>query len=275
MMNIFDSSWFPAGMVQIGADLDELHAAKRTETRWAKLDENVIPRVARHAAKRLIAALRNSQLGGTLIFIPPDQGDEILHTYISMKYVVDGDEYRTKFISLMLAMINHLSFPEASTCEEWDIADVSLRSKNTTIAEIDEEILDLARLIAALASVNGVVVLTKRLELVGFGGEISPDLPNVPVVARACDLEGESRVMEPVASAESRYSAAYRLCNELRNVLAVAVSTDENLRFIRWHAGVVTYWEHAAVAPEPLSCEVPPDCDSPPSPPLQDLGAIG
>jgi hypothetical protein len=39
---------------------------------------------------------------------------------------------------------------------------------------------------------------------------------------------------------------AYRLCHAVRDALALVVSQDGDLRFIRWHDDGVTYWEQVA-----------------------------
>ena len=55
------------------------------------------------------------------------------------------------------------------------------------IALLDEAIFDLAYFIASLSAVDGAVVLTKRSELLGFGGFILGDIDEVQAVARALD----------------------------------------------------------------------------------------
>jgi hypothetical protein len=50
--------------------------------------------------------------------------------------------------------------------------------------------------------------------------------------------------------------------------LAVVSSQDGNIRFIRWHDGMVTYWDHEPPAPEPLFCDAMADSGSLPVPPL-------
>lgn len=258
MMDILESSWFSAGIVQGRADL--LGGTRNySKSHLSKVEENFIPFVALHAAKRLIAALGASGHEGTLIFVPADLENEILHTYISVKYLVGGDGYRRRFATLIQEMADCLAFLGAQVIRQQTAPDACMGSYGPTLAEIDEKILDLSRLIAGLAAVKGAVIMTKSLELIGFGGEISADLPRVFVVARACDMEGKDRIPEAPAGAGMRYQAAYRLCNGIRNILAVAASEDGNIRFIRWHDGMVTYWDHESPAPEPLFCNAVAD----------------
>jgi hypothetical protein len=90
----------------------------------------------------------------------------------------------------------------------------------------------MAYLVAGCAEVDGAVVLTKRFELLGFGGEISGELPGVVTVRRALDLEGVHAEEEFTESVGTRHRSAYRLCLALPNTLAIVVSQDGTVRFV-------------------------------------------
>ena len=49
----------------------------------------------------------------------------------------------------------------------------------------------MSRVIADLAAIDGAVVLDKRFALVGFGAEVSAEIPAPPRVWRALDTEGQ------------------------------------------------------------------------------------
>jgi hypothetical protein len=40
-----------------------------------------------------------------------------------------------------------------------------------------------------------------------------------------------------------------RLCDAYRAALAIVVSQDGGVRFVRWHDGAVTYWDPIATGP--------------------------
>jgi hypothetical protein len=102
-------------------------------------------------------------------------------------------------------------------------------------------------LIAALADVDGAVVMTKRFELLGFGAEIrGSDFPDVIMVKRALDLEATSCDEELTDGVGTRHRAAYRLCAHVRDALAVVASQDGSIRFVTWMNGSVTYWDHVS-----------------------------
>src|SRR5262249_761640 len=101
-------------------------------------------------------------------------------------------------------------------------------------------------LIAALADVDGAVVLTRRLELVGFGAEIVGSLPHVERVARAADLEGETRALDTPDDVGTRHRSVYRLVAAAPEVLAIVMSQDGAVQFVAQRAGDVTVWDHFA-----------------------------
>ena len=99
-------------------------------------------------------------------------------------------------------------------------------------------------MLAALADVDGALVLTKRFEILGFGAEIVGDLPDVPQVAVARDLEGKLRTFESTEGVGTRHRSAYRLCAALHEAIAVIVSQDGAVRWVAWHDGAVTCWNY-------------------------------
>ena len=85
--------------------------------------------------------------------------------------------------------------------------------------------------------------MTKRQELLGFGGVISGDIDKVGTVTHALDTEGEFTEQELSEGVGTRHRAAYRLCYELHDAIAIVISQDGNERIVKWHNGAVTYWD--------------------------------
>ena len=63
------------------------------------------------------------------------------------------------------------------------------------------------------------------------------------LIARALDAEGEERVYEPAEGVGTRHLAAYHLCREVEDVLAIVISQDGHTRLVRWMDGYVTCWD--------------------------------
>jgi hypothetical protein len=71
-LNVFESKWLPASFAAIRNEVMESHLAARAgaKTPWATIDDEVIRLVAQNMVKRLIATVRNTHHGGTIIIVP-------------------------------------------------------------------------------------------------------------------------------------------------------------------------------------------------------------
>jgi hypothetical protein len=211
------------------------------------LDPQLGSSIGQQAIRRIISVIRNSNHGGLLVYLPAEMADEILedNPYLTIKYQFLEYDSRQRFLSLTLRIMNTLAeiYGDPDSPSKQVGWQDYVNSKNENIALLDEAIFDVAHFIAALSAVDGAVVITKRQELLGFGGVISGDLDSVGMVAHALDTEGEQS--EPVLSegVGTRHRAAYRLCQKLHQAIAIVISQDESVQIVKWHNGMVTYWD--------------------------------
>jgi hypothetical protein len=251
-MDVFDSRWLPDTFAPVRGEIAEIHAGLREQARkkgevWARLDNDIIRVIGQHTIKRIISAVRDSHHGGTLIIVPPSLAGDILEDrYVSLKYKFIDAEPRRRFRTLIVDVMNALARSCAGTPARdpvgWDDYE---SSSDRQLTRLDEAIFEVAHLIAGLTAVDGAVVMTQRFEMLGFGGEISGGLPAVKTVARALDVEADAVVEESVGGVGTRHRSAYRLCNELGDVIAVVISQDGNVRFVKRKDDAVTYWDQA------------------------------
>ena len=252
-MDVFASRWLPESFAPVRAELMELHqeARRRAKEPWSPLGDNLTRLIGQHTVRRVISVLRDARHGGTIVFVPPELTEDFSgeNRYVTFKHAFAGGESRRRFRTTIVGVMNRMaeihgkggaaSYPRAVGWEEYQ------RTNDERIAELDEAIFELAHLIAALASVDGTVVINKRFELLGFGGEISGTLPAVRTVLWALDLEGKRTVQMSTDGVGTRHRSAYRLCNALPGAVAVVVSQDGNARFVRRTDGGVAYWDHS------------------------------
>lgn len=254
-MNVFQSQWMQDLFIDIRAERMALHNEykSKTETNWSDLDPDLTRMIDQHMTKRLIAAIRAFHHGGTLIMVPPERDKEISepNPLLSIRYTFKQGEPRARFRTLIVAVMNKLAELGHHTQTEADTDRLVgwedyVRTSDPDITELDEAIFEVSHLIAGLSTVDGAVVLTKRFEVLGFGAEIRSDLSEVMLVARALDLEGERFKVEQTYNVGTRHSSAYRLCHQMKDALAIVISQDGGVRFVRWEKGHVMYWDHKA-----------------------------
>src|SRR5262249_6098305 len=141
--------------------------------------------------KRVIATMRSAHHGGLLVIGPPDCiGDQFLAT----KYAFADTAPRRRFRTVVLAILATLAERATQTGRAPD-PDLYRSDLDPRLAELDEALFEISHLIAALANVDGAVVITKRFEILGFGAEIA-GVPPLGQVRRALDLEADEFVTE-------------------------------------------------------------------------------
>ena len=251
LFNVFTAKWLYERFSDVRGELQELHNRDRAAhgQLWAPLDENLSRLLAQQVMKRLIATVQAAGHGGTLLIVPPDCAAAVLEgdDHLRLKYGFVDEEPRSRFRTLMIRLMNTM----ADIGGQQSVADPPVvawqhyeQMHQRRLSNLDEGFFEMAHLIAGLAAVDGAVVLTKRMELLGFGAEIGGSLLDVPDVARALDVEGEQFEIEPTTDVGTRHRSAYRLCHAVQDALAIVISQDGEVRFVAWKDGRVIYWIH-------------------------------
>jgi hypothetical protein len=199
--------------------------------------------------RRVISLVRSSRHGATLLFLPPEAAElAALQTHINIKYQFANGAPHLRFRSLLLNIIESLSIRNAGGPIEQLVGwDDYLASHDDHVAELDEAIVEFTQVLASLSAVDGAVVLTRRFEILGFGAEIFGELPDVSEVVRSRDAEARETSLERAARMGTRHRSVYRLCQLDPQVLAIVVSQDGGVRFIKQLGGLVAYWDHASI----------------------------
>jgi hypothetical protein len=250
-MDVFQSQWMQDRL----ADANHLQAAVRVHGShrsrdWGRVHPQFGAVLAGHVLRRVLATIRAGQHGGTLIILPGRRVAELISggRYMRVKYAFEDEEPRRRIFTLMVAIMNELSRDEVAGGETvgWSAYETS---RVPQIGEMDEALFEVAHMVADLTRVDGAVLMTDSLEVLGFGVEIAGELREVSRVARALDLEGTTREWVRTDRVGTRHRSAYRLCQAASDALALVVSQDGGLRFIRWHHDDVTYWDQVATGP--------------------------
>ncbi len=239
-LDVFQSKWLAEQFAGARALMASEHRARSRAPLTERAANDLTKHVAQQMIKRVISTMRASHHGGTILVAPPTcLAERHLHT----KYEFRDVESRRRFRNLVLAMLDSLAVRAAATGRDADV-DFYRRDGAPMLVELDEGLFELSNLIAALAAVDGAVVLTERYEVLGFGAEIAGNLPHVTEVRRAQDPEADTFSTEVVDAVGTRHRSAYRLCAAVPQAVAIVVSQDGSVRFVHRHRDVVTYWDH-------------------------------
>ena len=250
-MDLFQSRWLQDRLTEMGRvhPTTPGQRGQRIDDHSAEIDAQFAPALAGHALRRMVATVRSAQHGGTVVVIPQHRVAEVLSDgrHMRVKYGFTDEESRRRIVTLVRAIIGELtrSHPKGANLG-WEAYQAGAVGH---LAELEEALFEVAHLLADLTYVDGTLLITDSLEVLGFGVEIAGELPEVTRVARALDLEGREREWVRTDRVGTRHRSAYRLCQALHDALVLVVSQDGALRFIRWHVDGVAYWEQLATGP--------------------------
>ncbi len=246
--DVFASAWLPAACTEpqhawlvAAVGPAESHLPLRALAR--RIDQQFV--------SRLVASVRQSGHGGTVVLLPHALTESVVRARrpIALKYPFVADPARSSYRTLAQRLLGALELDASGLPWTWE------RYRQTTdpsIRALDGAFVGLARGIADLAAVDGVVLLSKRFEVMGFGGEIVGDLPDVRFVMRALDLEGERTERESTEAVGTRHRSVYRLTAAVPQALSFVSSQDGSVRLVAQKGGVVTYWDQLEASIERL-----------------------
>jgi len=247
--NVFQSQWVAERFGRVRDELAMLHEGNRSniENEWAQIDSSFVPTLYLQFFKHLISTMRRSGHGGTIISFPAGMEELItrVNPYIDLKYRFAEDGSRNQLRKIVLQIMEVL----ARNCGRLYGSDynagwkdyVSLQTEE--LAQLDERVFKFARFIARLTGVDGAVVTTEGLELIGFGAIIQGTMEMGGSVALALDPEAVRRQVELVESVGTRHRSLYYLCHKLQNVLGILVSQDAKARLVTRSREMVTCWD--------------------------------
>jgi hypothetical protein len=214
-----------------------------------------------HPAQRYFQTLENianitaaRYHGAAFIFIPDENYLEIpsVKDGLSIKYRIDVSHIwqvlvsecvaKRKYFDLLFPVPRKYTFltdmPSASAS---DLKSLIHWEEKKDSAE--EEIAEFASFVSSLSSVDGAVVLTKQLQIVGFGAEITIDSPNPVDVRIAKDPFAKEYSKRPVTAYGTRHRSAFRLCGNFEDCLCLIVSQDGPVRIVKAIKGNTYLWD--------------------------------
>lgn len=132
--------------------------------------------------------------------------------------------------------------------EMWDKPEITQAefhkdTRNATARrELREAHDDLMTFVSGLTAVDGAVVLSDRLRLLGFGAEITAQSPTLVSVAKARDTGMMNVSTVPIDAYGTRHRSAFRFCSTLEDAVAFVISQDGGVKAVKRVGAHVVVW---------------------------------
>lgn len=259
VVDVFESSWLPAMFEREREQVRAEHAATQAgSTSPTLVEHSLIGRVSQHMLRRTIQLVRGAGHGGMILVADatPDAGlagassagpssarpSSAGLSSLRLKYRFDQDEPSHRYRSLLFQILQSLATSSSKASVDW--SDFAL-DESQRLEQLEQAVFEWSRVIANLSAVDGAVVIDRRFGLLGFGAEVSAELPAPAVVWRALDSEGDARSEQEIEQVGTRHRAAYRYVKDHPGGLAVVVSHDGGVSFVANRDQEVVFWEQS------------------------------
>jgi hypothetical protein len=152
--------------------------------------------------------------GGTLLFVLEEitHEDSRLLSRVSIKYVMPSTRPRDALVSAMTARLKRYAYEDRlrkrRTVKAEELEE--LQALVWTQEEYEDAMRDAARFIASLTAVDGAVVLTDTLRIIGFGAEVTASFPGGDKVHVAHTAEANETKEVRFAEYGTRHRSAFR-----------------------------------------------------------------
>lgn len=244
MLDVFDSDWLPALFAPEREQVRAEHAALQALTEAPTLaDDSLVGRVGQHMLRRAIQLVRGARHGGMILVV--DTASAIQSSRLDglrLKYKFAQDEPSHRYRTLLFEILERVAAATSKRSVGW--SDFALDS-SPGFEQLEQAVFELSRLIANLTAIDGAVVLDKRFGLLGFGAEVSAELPTPDRIWRATDAEGREREADDIENVGTRHRAAYRFVNDHPTGLALVISHDGGVSFVANREGEVVFWQQS------------------------------
>ena len=196
--------------------------------------------------KRLLTYFMDKPHGGLLLIVPDDADElEAFEELVSVKYPCRHYELWSNLLGCLELKRKwfEVGVEIARGKEQCDRAKViELSRLRSAVDEQEHQLTDRLQIVAALSGVDGAVVLTDRLRLIGFGAELKSKA-RVPVVYKAQDSLANLR--EPVVPETfgTRHRSAFRFCAEFGKGAVFVHSQDGGIKAVKRLESDIVYWD--------------------------------
>lgn len=201
--------------------------------------------------ERILNRIRERFHGGTLIMIPDemDINDTRLQDRIVIKYPCSYDAWASlidELVKYRKYFDLHFKLWDKKKITQDEFRQMSVADRD--YKESEEMTKRAAAFLSSFSAVDGAVVITDKLRLLGFGAEIiaiSPSLSRVKVITSFEKNIGEYRDIELFGT---RHRSAFRFCSSFEDSVAFVVSQDGEIRVAKRVGSEVILWSNINIA---------------------------
>lgn len=167
--------------------------------------------------------------GGTLIVIPDSISldDPRLKQRIDIKYPCKYDD--------LLTFIRNYHFIRIDSLRDTQYYSLELACQDFLSDAID--------FISSLSGVDGAVVITDKLRVLGFGGEITVHNSQLVELKKAKDAYGNDTSPVSIRSFGTRHRSAFRFCANYENAVAFVISQDGGVTAVKECGPDLVIWQ--------------------------------
>jgi hypothetical protein len=186
--------------------------------------------------------------GGTLLFVPEEfsHEDSRLLGRASIKYIMPSNRPRDALVSAMAARLTRNATEENLEGKKLVKGEAleQLAAEEWNQNDCEDAARDAARFIASLTSVDGAVVLTDTLRVLGFGAEVTIPFSGTDKVYIAQDADGTDVRESRFAEFGTRHRSAFRFAASMEQAVAFVMSQDGGVKAVRQVGSKLLMWPY-------------------------------
>ncbi|HEY0466969.1 MAG TPA: hypothetical protein VGC79_22355, partial [Polyangiaceae bacterium] len=183
-LDVFDSKWLPAMFARERELIQQEHAARQVGVASpTAVEPSMIGKIAQQMLRRMIQLVRGARHGGLILIADTRGGAETRPlSGLRLKYSLARDEPAHRYRTLLFQIVETVAATTAKASIGWsDFAS----NQSARFEELEQAVFEQSRVLANLTAIDGALVLDKRFSVLGFGAEVSAELPTPERVWRA------------------------------------------------------------------------------------------
>ena len=114
--------------------------------------------------------------------------------------------------------------------------------RKEVVSDIHSQLILMADFFAGLTAVDGAVLLTSRLQLLGYGGEVNASSPSLHSI-KIATTDNKPTINQSIESYGTRHRSVFRFCSSLEDAIGFIVSQDGGVKVVKRVGKEVVMWQ--------------------------------